>query len=198
MTAQVDSREAMLRAVRAARPSAVPLPDVAAALVARPAFASSCVEAFTLAAQQAGAEVLRAARGDVMASLAARLGDSARVVSMVSDIPGSASHLSTPHAAVGIDVLVCESTCGVAENGAVWLTESALPQRAVLFLAHHVVVLLPESALVPDLHAAYARLLIARESFGAFVAGPSKTADIEQSLVVGAQGAMGLTVVLCA
>jgi L-lactate dehydrogenase complex protein LldG len=36
----------------------------------------------------------------------------------------------------------------------------------------------------------------AEYGFGVFLAGPSKTADIEQSLVLGAHGARGLVVFL--
>ena len=96
------------------------------------------------------------------------------------------------------DLFVCEGTLGVAENGAVWLPASRLggSRRAALFLATSVVVVLDRRLVVPDLHAAYATLDVAAEPFGAFVAGPSKTADIEQSLVVGAHGPKSLTVVL--
>jgi L-lactate dehydrogenase complex protein LldG len=34
------------------------------------------------------------------------------------------------------------------------------------------------------------------DDFGLFLSGPSKTADIEQALVIGAQGAVSTTVVL--
>ncbi len=34
------------------------------------------------------------------------------------------------------------------------------------------------------------------EGYGVFISGPSKTADIEQSLVIGAQGPLSLTVFL--
>ena len=35
-----------------------------------------------------------------------------------------------------------------------------------------------------------------RYNFGSFISGPSKTADIEQALVMGAQAARGVTVVI--
>jgi L-lactate dehydrogenase complex protein LldG len=40
--------------------------------------------------------------------------------------------------------------------------------------------------IVPTMHEAYRQINIAEEGWGAFIAGPSKTADIEQSLVIGA------------
>lgn len=87
-------------------------------------------------------------------------------------------------------------TLGVAESGAVWVTPQSAHDRQQLFLAEHVTLVVSVASLVDTLHDAYAMLDIAAAPFGCFVAGPSKTADIEQTLVIGAHGPLGLTVEL--
>jgi L-lactate dehydrogenase complex protein LldG len=85
---------------------------------------------------------------------------------------------------------------GVAENGAVWLPLSRLQHRSAVFLATNVIIVLDRARIVADFHEAYASLDVGAEGFGVFVAGPSKTADIEQALVIGAHGPTSLTIVL--
>ncbi|MCB0630744.1 MAG: LUD domain-containing protein, partial [Lewinella sp.] len=85
---------------------------------------------------------------------------------------------------------------GVAENAAVWLTEAEMGQRVVPFIAEHLVLVLDRKDVVSDMHQAYKRIEIDEPGFGLFIAGPSKTADIEQSLVIGAQGPRTWLVIL--
>ena len=93
-----------------------------------------------------------------------------------------------------VEVLEIDGEFGVAENGAIWLTEEAMPHRVAPFICQHLVINV--SKIVPNMHAAYEELKMPNSSFGLFLAGPSKTADIEQSLVIGAHGARSLTVVI--
>jgi L-lactate dehydrogenase complex protein LldG len=50
--------------------------------------------------------------------------------------------------------------------------------------------------IIPTLHEAYDLIARNNYSFGVFIAGPSKTADIEQSLVLGAHGPKSMTIFL--
>jgi len=93
-----------------------------------------------------------------------------------------------------VEVLEIDGAFGVAENGAIWLTEEALPHRVAPFICQHLVIHVQK--IVPHMHAAYEELTNQTTGFGLFLAGPSKTADIEQSLVIGALGARSLTVVI--
>ena len=91
-----------------------------------------------------------------------------------------------------------QATIGVAENGSVWLYESQLINRILPFICQHLVICLDEKNIVPTMHEAYQQIDVAKEGYGLFLAGPSKTADIEQSLVIGAHGARSLVVYLLA
>lgn len=108
--------------------------------------------------------------------------------------------LATPHELSGLDWAILPGEFAVAENGAIWVTDRAIRHRAVYFLCEHLVLVVPRGAIVHNMPQAYERLAeLGRESpppFGTFISGPSKTADIEQSLVIGAQGPRSLRVLL--
>lgn len=90
---------------------------------------------------------------------------------------------------------VCiKGSLGVAENGSVWVYESQMVNRLLPFICQNLVIVINKSDIVPTMHHAYQKIDIAKEGFGVFIAGPSKTADIEQSLVIGAHGARTATI----
>jgi len=104
--------------------------------------------------------------------------------------------LKKPHDLVDLDVLILKGTFGVAENGAIWISDKQLLVRVLPFITKHLILVIKHSDIVPYLHQGYELLKGKDNDFGVLLSGPSKTADIEQSLVIGAQGALSLSVFL--
>ncbi|MCE7053071.1 LUD domain-containing protein [Algoriphagus sp. AGSA1] len=95
-----------------------------------------------------------------------------------------------------LDLAIVEGQVASAENAAIWLDDSNLALRALPFITAHLVIVIKKEKIVGNMHEAYKQIVDSKSGFGVFIAGPSKTADIEQSLVVGAHGAMSLRVVI--
>ena len=95
-----------------------------------------------------------------------------------------------------IGTAVIRGQFGVAENGAIWFNESNFPNRLIPFVAQQLVVKMRKENLVKDMHEACQKINQVVSGYSVFIAGPSKTADIEQSLVYGAHGAKKLIVML--
>jgi len=85
---------------------------------------------------------------------------------------------------------------GVSENGAIWVEESKMRNRLLPFICQHLILVIDSDKIVANMHEAYRRIKIDLECFGVFIAGPSKTTDIEQSLIIGAHGPRSLKVYL--
>ena len=131
----------------------------------------------------------------------AELFPSARVVcSAVPEVPGTRriEDVHDPHELNDVDVGVVRSPLGVAEAGAIWLTQDELVVNALGVLSQHLIVLLDSAAIVCTMHDAYGRLDLTASPYGVFLAGPSATGDIEGVIIHGAQGARSLTVLLLA
>ena len=95
----------------------------------------------------------------------------------------------------GTDLAIVQGRVGVCENGAVWICQD-VEQRAVYFISEALVILLDRKKLVNNMHEAYKQIDTGDYGYGVFISGPSKTADIEQALVMGAHGARDVTVIL--
>ena len=103
--------------------------------------------------------------------------------------------IGSPQALNGTDVGIIKGVFGVAENACVWVPQ-AMEEKAVCFISENLVILLKKTEIVNNMHEAYKRIQFNDYGYGTFISGPSKTADIAQVLVMGAQAARSATVVL--
>lgn len=192
-----DSRRAILAALRGAKAPEAPAPDLARLGVRFPDPQAKLADAVAAV----GGVLVRVAGIPALAeevrAFAARVG-AARVASAVPGVDGNVplDDLPDPHALEGIGLAVLPGAFAVAENGAVWLPTAALRHRGVFVVAEHLALVVPADAVVNDMHEAYRRVSFPGAGFGTFVAGPSKTADIEQALVIGAHGPRSCVVFL--
>ena len=93
-----------------------------------------------------------------------------------------------PHNLRDIDLAVVKGNFAVAENGAIWMKNPENRHRSLYFIAQNIVIVIDEKEILNNMHEAYQKINFENIGYGVFISGPSKTADIEQSLVIGAHG----------
>jgi len=194
----VTSRDAILASLRRNAPPVSPLPEVPAAMTY-----ADPERQFAEAFGSVGGKFVRVTSlADVNTALKtfAPYTQARRIASLIPDV-GRANvdlaALKDPHELEGIDIAIIAGEFGVAENGAVWVPGSMLgPHRAIFVVTQHLVLVMPAGQIVHNMHQAYDRIRLERPGFGTFISGPSKTADIEQALVIGAHGARSCTLFL--
>jgi L-lactate dehydrogenase complex protein LldG len=103
--------------------------------------------------------------------------------------------VNDPHELANVELAIMPGQFAVAENAAVWVTDARVKHRVIYFLTQHLILVVPRLQIVHNMHEAYQRLAFPGASYGLFISGPSKTADIEQSLVIGAHGPRSLHVI---
>lgn len=157
------------------------------------------LEKFRLTAVAMGSRVEMAGSASEVDSIVRRVYPDARIVSSalpeVTIATRNPDSVSDAAALDGTEVGVVRGTLGVAENGCIWVPQT-MKERAVCFISENLVILLPASRIVSNMHQAYSQVSVPESGYATFIAGPSKTADIAQVLVTGAQAARSLTVVL--
>jgi L-lactate dehydrogenase complex protein LldG len=192
---KMSAREQILNAVRASEPDLKILPDVFI-----PADNIDLQIKFTETLTTIGGNVIKAnGYKDVLTYIKSTTNVSHRIMSLIDELlevvtTGEASSL--PHSLQNIEIAIIQGHFGVAENGAVWITEHLLNQRVLPFICQHLVVILNADDIVANMHVAFERIGDQQYGYGTFIAGPSKTADIEQSLVLGAHGSRSMTIFL--
>jgi len=194
----VNSRDAILASLRRNAPPVSPLPEAPAAIT----YADS-ERQFAEAFGSVGGKFVRVTSlAEVNAELG-KFGSYTQAHKIASLIPNvgranvDLAALKDPHELEGIDLAIVAGEFGVAENGAVWVPGIALgPHRAIFVVTQHLVLIVPAGQIVHNMQQAYDRIRLERPGFGIFISGPSKTADIEQALVIGAHGARSCSLFL--
>lgn len=135
---------------------------------------------------------------DLNASIRSSYPDAKVIASNVPEVTIATvnpDEVNRPQELNGTDLTIVEGKVGVAENGCIWIPQ-ATKEKAAYFIAESLAILLPADSIVNNMHEAYKRIEFNDYGFGTFISGPSKTADIEQALVMGAQSAREVTVII--
>jgi L-lactate dehydrogenase complex protein LldG len=187
-----SSKEAIMAAIKKNKPDLLPLPEL-------PEFPyeNNLTEQYQASIRLNGGEARSGeSKATVQSYLNENFGADKQVLSLVPEVTGNFTMegIKDPHELEHVEVAVLEGEWGVAENGAIWLPEEKMGHRVLPFIAQHLIVLLQKDRLLGNMHEAYQKINAAAPGYGLFVAGPSKTADIEQSLVIGAHGPRSMVV----
>jgi len=192
-----SSRDTILKAVRAAPVPAADLPELFRRGIRYPDAQAQFDESLKLVGGKSLlASGIHAARELLPAELPPLAGR--RVCSLLPEVLAPSFDLgrvADPHELEDVWVAVLPGEFAVAENAAVWVRGDRLGHQVIPFITQHLVLVVPAGQVVHNMHEAYDRLQFTGGGFGVFISGPSKTADIEQSLVIGAHGARSLRVV---
>lgn len=188
----MNSREKILAGVRQNKPVVSALPQV-------PDFTNkleNIVAIFRNSVETGGGNII--AYSGLQDYIRSSFPGAKNIASCVDDFPGNIdlSAIQQPSTLENTDIAIIPAQWAVAENGAVWVTEKDCIYRVLPFITQYLIVIIDPQNIVQNMHAAYAKIKVNETGFGVFIAGPSKTADIEQSLVIGAQGARSFTVAM--
>lgn len=194
MTTPTNSRERILSTLKKNLPSPKALPSLDE--YTNNATTGDHVARFMEVLKNIGGAVIEAPDLPTIAAYVQEQYVGKRVVSMVPQLSQLTTHSidKDPHFLANVELAIFPTHFAVAENGACWITDDLLGDRALPFITQHIALIVHRNTIVPTMHAAYQRIGAATQQFGTFIAGPSKTADIEQSLVLGAHGPKSMTV----
>jgi L-lactate dehydrogenase complex protein LldG len=190
---RMSSREKILSAIRNSQPEATALPEIE--MFKRES--SGLLEKYMLVLEAIGGRGYVVSGFEEIERLIKNYYPGAiRIVTTCKELTGvDAIDISLDaHLLENIDLAILKSELGVAENAALWVTEDIMRERVLPFITQYLAMIINKEDIVATMHEAYEKIGHADYGFGTFIAGPSKTADIEQSLVLGAHGPKGMTV----
>ncbi len=143
--------------------------------------------------KKAGGEVFEIEKEEINQKINELFGSSKKIVSFVKDCKINTidkNSLYSPKDLKKADIAVVEASFGVCENGALWCNGKSVKFRSIYVICENLIILLNKKNLLNNMNEAYKKVDLKENNFGIFISGPSKTADIEQALVVGAHGAI--------
>lgn len=192
----MSSKEDILNKIRSHKQDTPPKP----VLKIQPHRSTDKIGDFKNALAAVAAQCVVLENGDSVGSVIKQLyPDAINIASSIPDIECVTLNPETLENAAGlngVDVGIVKGCFGVIENGAVWIRQD-VRHKAIYFISEALVILMPRNEIVENMHEAYRRPEVNDDfEYGCFISGPSKTADIEQALVIGAHGAKGVTVIL--
>ncbi len=190
----MTSREKILEAVSKNQPQASPLPDISIFKGDSNDTVQKYIDIFK---SIGGSAYLIDDISAVKLSINNNFDVTKQIVTTLPELSDTAELLpitADPHKYEDVELAIIRAHFAVAENGAVWLTEEAMGQRIIPYICQHLAVIVSAESIVPTLHEAYEQIGMGDYGFAGFIAGPSKTADIEQALVLGAHGPLTMTV----
>ena len=192
----MSSREEILASIRKHTQTRYEKPDIAD--MKRLTYPDK-IEQFCAISRAVGGTVVVLGEGeDVNAVIRRTYPDAMRIASVLPDISCATFNrdmVDDPKELDGTEVAVIRGEIGVAENGAVWIPQT-VKYKAIYFISEKLVILIDRNKIVDTMYDAYRKLDGQEYQFGTFISGPSKTADIEQALVMGAHGAREVLVIL--
>jgi L-lactate dehydrogenase complex protein LldG len=196
----MSSRDSILAKVRSHQPSPTPLPDLQGDWIRY----ADPLQQFREVLAGVGGQCHTIENLQALPALIESLPFGEEMQQIVNQVPGvnlgnlDLNSVADPHALADVDLAIMPGQFAVAENAAIWVDDRSVKHRVIYFLTQHLVLVVPQHEIVHNMHEAYSRLSFAERGYGLFISGPSKTADIEQSLVIGAHGPRSLHVVLVA
>lgn len=190
----MTTREKILQSVLQNQPPSVALPDLSSFKGSDNGVVQKYMDVFNTIG---GASYLVDDLSAVKQSISENFDVTKRIVTNLPELKEHYEIISTsadPHSYSDVELAIIRAHFSVAENGAVWLTEDLMGHRIIPYICQHLAVIVTAESVVPTLHEAYDRIGTGTYGFGGFIGGPSKTADIEQALVLGAHGPLSMTV----
>jgi len=193
----MSSRESILKAIKEAKPKSVTaLPEVN---ILHTIYDDLNAQFVTSLKSVGGNAEFMENYDALKAYIKEHYNDASVIVSNVTELDISTklgNDATDPHTLQDVDLAIVKGEFAIAENGAVWIKEPDIRHRALYFIAQKLMIVVPKGEIVHTMHEAYTRIgFDANDTFGLFISGPSKTADIEQALVIGAHGATEACVV---